>query len=191
MTGQRHRPAEGRLRPEGRRRGVEDEGSRVIVYGTAAHPGVQVGGVLFAGSGRVRCLDVVCGADRRRWVEELMRNDSTFEFSSVYRPAEKLSSDGVGGHGGLSGRRSACFPGLSHAAGTSGGPANSGSLPSDRRGSPAPGVRGPRHGRPGSRICVRVCVRNSAKRMRRCATRATWWTGGSALTCVFETVCHC
>ena len=158
MTGQRHRPADGRLRPEGRRRGVEDEGSRVIVYGTAAHPGVQVGGVLFAGSGRVRCLDVVCGADRRRWVEELMRNDSTFEFSSVYRPAEKLSSDGVGGHGGLSGRRSACFPGLSHAAGTSGGRANSGSLPSDRGGSPAPGARTPARETRIPDLCTCLCT---------------------------------
>ena len=162
----------------------------VTVYGTADHPGARVGGVLFAGGGLVPWFDIARRTGRRPMVKEMMRNESTSEFSTRYLSAEELSSGGFDGYGGSSGLRSVCFPGLSDAAGTSGDPVISGSLPGDRVRPEAPGTRTLAR-RMGSRICVRVCVRNSANCMRLGATPATSWTGGSALTCVFETECHC
>lgn len=130
----------------------------MTMYGTADPPGFQVGGVLFAGGGRVRCLDGLCGAGRRRWVEELMRNASTFEFCGVYSSADELSSEGFGGSGGPSGRQSECFPGSSHAAGTSGDPAISGSLPGDRVRSSIPGTTTPAQEMRIPDLCTCLCT---------------------------------
>lgn len=140
------------------RRVVDEEGKPVTVYGTADHPGAQVGGILFAGGGLVSWLDVARRASRRRRVEELTPYDSTFEFSSVYRPAEGLSTERFGGCGGPSRRRSACLPGLSHAAGTSGDPAISESLPGDGLRPAAPGTRTPGTGMTIPDLCTCLCT---------------------------------
>lgn len=71
----------------------------MTVYGTAVRPGAQVGGVLFAGGGLAPRVDIARRAGRRPMVKEMMRNDSTPEFSSVSLTAVELSSEGLGGCG--------------------------------------------------------------------------------------------
>lgn len=97
-----------------------------------------------------------------------MCNDSTLEFSTEYLAADELSSEGFGGCGDPSSRRFVSVPGLSHGAGTSGGPAISGSLPVDRLRSAAPGARTLARGMRIPDLCTCLCTELSETHETRC-----------------------